>query len=82
MKRATLLLEDEFYKQAKVRAKSLGITLKEAVNDFIREGLHSFQQKSSKPSKLTLPIRKGLNSKPGLDLSDRSMLYDLMDNIK
>lgn len=82
MKRATLLLDNELYRRAKILSKSRGSTLKEVINDLLREGLNSFQEKPKKPKPFVLPLHSGCQPIEGVDISDRNQLYDIFDNEK
>ncbi len=81
MKRATLLLENELYQRVKALAREKGATMKEIVNTLVREGLNHIGGARPKRS-FELPLHKGLGPRPGVDISDREALYDLMDEPK
>ena len=71
MKRATLLLEDGLYKQAKDLSKEWGTTLKEVVNELIRRGLITLTQTPKRQKKFNITVHKNVKPLPGVDPSDR-----------
>lgn len=83
MKRATLLLEDGLFSQAKILSRQQGKTLKEVVNDLLRIALSTFAgREATAPKKFKIPENKHIKPLPGVDISDRNSLYDIMEGIK
>lgn len=77
MKRITLLLEDSTYRQVKEISRREGLSLKSAINALLRTGLSFFP--SQKKIKIKIPCHSGIGLRPGVDISDRNALYDLLD---
>ena len=80
MKRATLLLDDALYNRAKTLSHQQGTTLKEVLNDLLRYALN--RSPAKKQSSFKIPLHKKNGPRPGVDISDRNSLYDLMDEEK
>ena len=77
MKRTTLVLEDEIFREVRTRAARAGRSLKDCVNDLIRMGLKA--EKKFDPDKLPrLPTFKMgmMNFNP----SNREDLYPIEDD--
>ncbi len=75
MRRTTLTLDEQLFRQLKRKATEEGQTLQAVVNDLLRRSLaasppHSYQ--------LRLQGWKA-TEQPGVDLLDRDALFDLMD---
>lgn len=80
MKRATLLLDDAIYRQTKALSRRRGTTLKEVLNDLLRFALNV--SSAQKKVRFKIPLHKRNGPRPGVDVSDRNSLYDLMDDGK
>lgn len=78
MRRATLLLDDELYRKAKLLSKERGTSLKEVINSLIRDGLQRAALAEA-PKKLEIPLRRGLKPAQGIDPADRNTLYEIME---
>lgn len=77
--RATLLLEDGLYRQAKHLSKKWGTTLKEVINELLRRGLTTINTPAKKPKKFKIRVFKNIKPLPGFDPSDRKtwdFIYD------
>jgi plasmid stability protein len=74
MIRTTIGFDDDLLRQLKQRAAKEGVTLQELVNDLLRQSLAT-----AKRAKYELKL-KGWNGAvlPGVDLTDRDKLFDLM----
>jgi len=75
MKRTTLTIDDQVFRELKKRASDEGRTLQAVTNDLLRRSL---APGPSKPYQLRLHGWKAAEQ-PGVDLLDRSTLFDLMD---
>ena len=75
MKRTTLALDEEVLRRLKRRAAAEGRTVQAVANDLLRRGL---QATGAPPYRLEL---RGWAAKlqPGVDLTDRDRLLDLLD---
>lgn len=78
--RTTLDLEDGLVRAAKRKAVEAGTTLTRVIEDALRQTLRP-QEKAKKPFRLKLLTFKG-KLKPGVDLSDRDSLYEIMEGRK
>jgi len=77
MKRTTLLLEDGVFGELRHRAVREGRSLKDLVNDLLRQALAP--RKTGK-YKFDFPVFKGGKGlRPGVNLEDRQALMDIMD---
>ncbi len=76
MKRTTLVLDDDLFRQIKQEAARQGETLKAFLNSLLRRVLSA--KKPAKPYKLELRPFKNL-LKPGINIADRNELYEIMD---
>ncbi len=74
--RTTINIDDQLLKYAKQQAAQRGCTLKQVIEDALRESL-SHQRLESKPVKLETVSGTGL--KPGINLDDGRSLNDIMD---
>ena len=74
--RTTLDISDELFRQTKRRAADEGTTFRSIVEAALRSYLAG--QKPSSDYRLAWPTRRG-TIQPGVDLSDRDALFDLMD---
>ena len=78
MKRTTVTLEDDIFRQIKIRAAKSGRSLKDSVNDLIRMGLNA--GKIFDPAKLPpLPTFKA-GMKANFDPGNREHLYPPEDD--
>ena len=75
--RTTFNLDDRLYQAAKIRATSEGTTVTQVIQDALKEFLHKPTPVRSK-YKLRWPTQKG-RLLPGVNLDDRTSLYDAMD---
>ena len=73
--RTTINIDDQLLSYAKHQAARLGCTLKQVIEDALRESL-SRQSIESEPIKLETVSGAGL--KPGVDLDDGHSLNDIM----
>jgi hypothetical protein len=77
--KTTLNLDDELIKAVKKEAAESGRTMTEIIEQSLRDTLFR-PQRSKKPYRLRLPTVKG-RLRPGVDITDRKALYDLMDGL-
>jgi hypothetical protein len=75
--RTTLNLDDELVKAVKKAAAESDRTMTEVIEDSLRETLLRPPPKT--PYRLKLPTFKG-RLKPGVDITDRNALYDVMED--
>ena len=76
VKRTTIALDDDLFRRIKQEAARQGETLRSFLNSFLRKALNP--PKATKPYKLKWkPIKGGL--KPGVDVSNRETLYEIME---
>ena len=75
--RTTLNLDDEVTRAVKRRAAETGRTMTEVIESALRDALMR-PGRPAKPFKLRLPTVAG-GLRPGVDLSDRDALYELME---
>lgn len=75
MRRTTLTIEDQLFREMRKRSVEEGRTLQAVANDLLRRGLASA---SRKPFRLRLRGWKA-EELPGVNLFDRDTLFDLMD---
>lgn len=80
MKRATLLLEDEIYKQAKILSQKKGQSLKRIVNDLLRFALNQNFERQQKKTPFEIPSHTQRKPNRNIDISDRNSLYDLLED--
>ncbi|MBI2058602.1 MAG: DUF2191 domain-containing protein [Nitrospirae bacterium] len=78
--RTTLDLDDGLVRAAKRRALEAGTTLTRVIEDALRLVLRP-PAKKQKPFRLKLLTFKG-ELRPGVDLSDRDSLYEIMEGRK
>ncbi|MBI2335875.1 MAG: hypothetical protein HYU97_03840 [Deltaproteobacteria bacterium] len=78
MRRTTLLLDDSLYKKVKTIGKLRGTSLKEIINDLLRSALNSTVEE--KTTHLPIPLHRKNGPQEGIDISDRSSLYDILDH--
>ncbi len=74
--RTTIALEDELLRLLKKRAADENRSLQALVNDLLRRALTSLGR--PRGYRLKLPVWKAAE-RPGVDITDRDQLYDLMD---
>jgi len=75
MRRTTLTLDDELFRELKKRASQEGRTLQAVTNDLLRRSL---APRPTKPYRFRLRGWKA-SEQPGVNLMDRDALFDLMD---
>ena len=73
--RTTVEINDELFRRAKMRAADAGVPLREVIENALRAYLAG---KLRRPYKFQWHPQKG-ELLPGVDLENRSALYDLMD---
>lgn len=79
MKRATLLLEDGLFNQAKMLGRQQGKTLKEVINDLLRIALSALPVKKKTAPHVSIPLHAESKPQGAFDPSDRStwdIIYD------
>lgn len=76
--RTTLNLDDELMKQVKRKAAETGRTMTEIIEEGLRESLRRARPPGAKSYRLKMVTVKG-RLRPGVDLTDRDALYDLME---
>jgi len=74
--RTTIDIDDQLLMYAKLQAAQQGCTLKQIIEDALRESL-SHQGMESKP--VQLETVSGVGLKPGINLDDGRSLNDIMD---
>jgi hypothetical protein len=74
--RTTIRIDDALLVEAKTRAAATGQTLNQVVEDALRE---AFARRRSTRDRLPLPVFRGGQLAPGVDLDDSAALLDLMD---
>ena len=79
MKRTTLVLDPDLMRELKARARDAGLTFKDQVHQLLREGLRSVSTKPKQKYAFAPPTVRG-EILPGVDLSDRGALVDLMED--
>ncbi len=81
MKRATLLLDDALYRQAKALGRKEGKTLKEVVNDLLRLALNTLigRTEATKTDHFKMPLHKGNGPRLLVDVSSRESYYDILE---
>ncbi len=75
--RTTLTIEDDVMKRARKKAADEGRRLKDVINDALQFGLEA-ERASLKPYRFSLRTVEG-KTLPGVDLTDRDKLFDLME---
>ncbi len=74
MHRTTINLDEAVYRRVLRLAESRGKSLARTIEDLLRSTL------DHKPARVPeLPLHRGDGPLPGVDISDRDRLYDLMD---
>lgn len=76
--RTTLTLDDDILKRARKKAAEEGRPLKEVINDALRFGLEAGSRNVRVPYRFKLKTVDG-KTLPGVDLTDRDKLFDLME---
>ena len=80
MKRTTIGLDDELFRELKARAAREGTTLGRLVNDLLWAAA---RPAAKKPYVFHLPVsRRGGGLLPGVCLEDKQSLRDIMDGLK
>lgn len=74
--RTSIDIDDQLLQYAKLRAIEQGCSLKQIVEDALRDFL-AHQPQQRRP--ISLQTFKGAGLKPGIDLNDNSRLSDIMD---
>ncbi len=75
--RTTLTIDDDVMKRAREKAAEDERPLKDVINDALRFGLEA-ERASRKPYRFRLRTVQG-KTLPGVDLTDRDKLFDLME---
>ena len=75
MRRITLTIDDQIFRELKKKASEEGRTLQAVTNDLLRRSL------TTRPSKSYQLRVRGWKAteQPGVDLLDRDVLFDLLD---
>jgi hypothetical protein len=76
--RTTLTLDDDVLKAAKRRAREQDRPLKDVINEALRHGLALGEARRTPPYTFTLKTVGG-RLLPGVDLTDRDKLFELME---
>jgi hypothetical protein len=76
--RTTLTLDDDVFKAARRRAREQDRSLKDVINEALRQGLALGERSRPDPYTFRLATVEG-RLQPGVDLADRDQLFDLMD---
>ena len=77
--RTTLNLEDAIMRAVKRQALETGRTMTQVIEDSLRETLIRKKRSDKREFKLQMVTVKG-TKKPGVDLTDRCSLYDIMES--
>jgi hypothetical protein len=78
--RTTIAIDDELLKASKVRARTLGLTLGQLVEEALRRQLSSGGQDGPRPP---VPVfRGGSGPRPGVDLTSNRAVLELLDEDK
>lgn len=77
--RTTISIDDQLLAKAKEAAARSGRTLNAVVEDALRE---AFARRSGEKERPKLPVFRGGQVQPGVDLSDNAGLLDLMDEAR
>ncbi len=75
--RTTIEIEDRLFRDLKRQAAGKGVTLRQLVNDLLRQGLNSPKPRPKYQFKWKVDPKGTIQ--PGVDLNDRKSLFDLMD---
>ena len=81
MKRTSLNIEDSLIEQIAKEAQRQNVTQTELIKLILVQGLNALKIKR-KARRLDIPVMKGTGLKPGIDLSNRAALIDLLDEKK
>lgn len=74
MRRTTVLLPDDLFRDLKARAAREGVTLGALLDRLLRQGM-----RDRRPSRrFNPPTTDGKGLQPGVDLTDRDALYERM----
>ena len=76
MRRTTIAIEDDVFRNLKQQAAKDGVTLGALVNRLLRRGLRGAPKGAFKFHLTTVKGRL----RPGVDLEDKDTLFDLMDD--
>jgi hypothetical protein len=79
MRRTTIAIEDDIFRELKLRAAKDGVTLGSLVNSLLRGSLRAPPRGGFK---FHLTTVKGDGLRPGVDLEDKEALFDILDGIK
>lgn len=74
--RTTVDLDEQLLTYAKLRAVQQGCTIKQVIEDALRE---SFSRRPLKQDLVKLDTASGVGLKPGVDLDNGRSLSDIMD---
>ena len=75
MHRTTVNLDEGIYRRVRALAQRKGRSFARTVEDLLRTALGTDAEHRTPE----LPLHRGIGPRPGVDLSDRDRLYDLMD---
>ncbi len=76
--RTTVSIHDELLKSAKLRARELGVTLGQLIEDGLRREL-AVRDEPAQP--IDLPVFDGKTGpRPGLDLTSNRAIYEFLDD--
>jgi len=78
MRRTTIAIEDDLFRDLKQKAAKDGVTLGSLVNVLLRRSLHAPPRHAFK---LRLTTVKG-KGPPAVDIDDKDALFDFMDGIR
>jgi hypothetical protein len=76
VKRTTLALDDDLFRDLKTRAAREGVPLGRLVNSLLRAAARPAPRRRKR---LRLTVHRGGRLRPGVRLDDRNALFDLMD---
>ncbi len=76
--RTTIDIDDALMKTAKKKAAETGQTLKEIIEESLREFFERESETEAVPFRMEWVVVKG-SLRPGVDLSDRRSLMDILD---
>ncbi len=75
--RTTIEIEDRLFRDLKRQAADKGVTLRQLVNDLLRQGLNGPKPRGK--YKFNWKVQPLGTIQPGVDLNDRKSLFDLLD---
>ena len=74
------MLDDDVYLLLRKKSAEEGKSLKELLNELLREGLKNRELRRRKKYHFNIPTRSG-HLRPGINIEDRDRLFDLMDEL-